>query len=110
MELIMNEEEVLFEIPYINEVKVITSKNIRKYGYMSLATAIRLYFRSSALVKETYKDTKGKVKEVIEKNKKLIPRSAQAKEEISGFLKTISEYKNKINTLKHKIKEEEKKL
>ncbi len=109
-EMVLSEEEVLFEIPYIDEVTVLTTKNIRRYGYMSLATAIRLYFRSSALVKNTYNETKTRAKEVIERNKKLIMKSELGNREISGFLKTISEYKAKIDKLKHKIREEEKKM
>ncbi len=103
----LHHEDVLFEIPYIKEVKTITAKNARKYGYLGLVATIRLYLRSTSLVKYFYRDTKVKIKDVIEKNKNRLPLSARENQEISKFLKSISDYKGKIKKIKYKIKEEE---
>jgi hypothetical protein len=108
--MVIDSEEVLFEIPYINEVKELTTKNVKRYGYLGLVTTIRLYFRSSNLVKHAYRGTKGKVKIVIEKNRNLLPKSPLENQEVSRFLESVSEYKQKLSKIKHKIKEEEKVL
>lgn len=103
-------EEIIFEIPYINEVKTITIKNAKRYGYLGLVATIRLYFRSAGLAKSTYLEAKEKTKNLIEKNKRALLKDKSENSEISGFLRTISEYKEKISALKHRIREEEKKL
>ncbi len=99
------DEEILFEIPYIEEVRAITERGVRKYGYMALVITIRAYFRSANLVKHTYKISKRKIKDAITKR---MNREVEIDPESSKFLNTISEYKDKIQNIKHRIREEEK--
>ena len=97
------ERENIVITPYLIEVKHITIKKIKKYSYVGLVTTIRLYFRSSNLLKTKYEELKTKIKNSnIVKN-----REGINEKEVSGFLKTVSEYKNKIRKIKHQIKEEE---
>ena len=71
--------EITFEIPYLKEAKHLTLKNIKKHGYSGLVGS-----------------------------KSRSKTSSADKQEISKFLKIISDYKHKIREIKHKIKEEEK--
>jgi len=101
-EHILNQEEVLFELPYLTEIKHATIKNVRKHSYTFLVTVIRFYVLSTNSVKNKYIELKNKIK-------KMSMESHQngEKKEISKFLKIIGDYKHKIREIKHKIKEEE---
>ncbi|HBB49272.1 TPA: hypothetical protein DEQ22_03025 [Candidatus Nomurabacteria bacterium] len=98
------EKKVLSEIQYLEEWKHLTVKNIKRHGYVALVTIIRFYVQSSNLLKNKYQEAKIKIKNM--RDKKLNGNPAQ-KQEISNFLKIISEYKHKIRQIKHRIKEEE---
>ena|SRR3989344_5088642 len=101
----MSQEKVLFEVPYIKEIKYIIIKNIRKYGHISLVTTLRFYIRSSNLLKNKYEKIKIKIKNVTRNG---LYNDSLEKVEVSKFLKMISDYKHKIREIKHKIHEEEK--
>ncbi len=92
------------EIPYIAEIKQITVKKVKRFGYIGLVTSIRLYFRSTNLVKAKYQDLKTKMKNVQKTN----AVEGTTEKEVSRFLKVVSDYKHKIRRIKHQIKEEEK--
>src|SRR3989338_2595431 len=95
-------EEVLFELPYIKEIKHATIKNAKKHGYAGLVATLRLYVRSSDFIKDKYKKLKEKIEE--RKNKNSLNGE---KQEISKFLKVIGDYKHRIREIKHKIRKEE---
>ena len=101
-EQILNQEEILFEIPYLKEIKHITIKNVRKHGYAGLVTALRFYIRFTNFLKDKYKEIKVKIENKSNEN-----HANGEKKEISKFLKIIGDYKNKIRDIKHKIKREE---
>lgn len=96
------EEEIFFEIPYVEEWKHLTVKGVKKHGYNGLVTVIRLYVRSSNFLKNKYE----KILEEIENKRKehIIKRG---KKEVSRFLKTVSDYKRKVREIKHRVAEEE---
>ena len=98
---IVEKEHTTLKIPYVLEIKQITVERLKKYGYLILVTTIRIYFRSLNLLKRKYKELKTK----IDSSKGEAP--SVKKQEVSGFLKGISDYKNKIRKIKHDIKEEE---
>lgn len=102
---IVEKEHTAFKIPYILEIKHITIKKIKKYGYLILVTTIRIYFRSLNLLKRKYKELKTKIGN---SNKSEVQNTK--KQEINRFLKGISDYKNKIRKIKHDIKEEENRI
>lgn len=91
---------------YLEELKHLAAKNIKKYGYAGLVTAIRLHIRSKKMASNKYQEIKIKINSMRSKKAKA---GAEEKQEISKFLKIISEYKHKIREIKHKINEEEEK-
>lgn len=105
--LILNKEDDFLKAPYLEELKYTTIKNIKKYGYTGVVTIIRLYVRSTNLLKNKYQEIKIKVKNVYNKN---LGNNSIEKKEVSKFLKMIGEYKHKIREIKHKVKEEEENL
>ena len=58
----INTEGKLFEIPYIEEIKDITIKNIKKHSYAGLVTTIRMYVRSTNFLKKKYEELKTNIK------------------------------------------------
>jgi len=101
-EQVLNQEEVLFELPYLKEVKHITVTNVRKHGYALLVAILRFYIRGTNFSKSQYEKLKIKIKNMHNRN-----QINGEKKEISKFLKIIGEYKHKIREIKHKIKKEE---
>jgi endo-1,4-beta-mannosidase len=98
-------EDLLLDIPYIEEWKDLSAKSIKRITYESVVFVIRVYVKSSNFLKNKYK----KIKEFTAKkmSKKITDKD---KREISKFLKTISDYKRKAREIKHRIVEEEKNL
>jgi hypothetical protein len=94
-------KESFLEIPY-QEWKDLAIKNIKKHGYTGLVATIRFYVLSINFLKNKYQEVKIKVKNI--RGKKLVD---EEKREVSGFLKMISEYKQKIRDIRNKVKEEE---
>ena len=101
----IKEEEILFEIPYIKEIRYVAVKNIKKYGHESVVTTLRLYVRGTKLFKRKYEEIKIKIKDVTTKS--YVNNTSPEKIEVSKFLKKISDYKHKIREIKHRIHEEE---
>jgi len=95
----LSQEEVLLEIPHLEKIKDFTIKNLKKSGDMGLVLILRFYIRGSKSLKNKYKEIKNKIRMNYKNNEE---------KEISKFLKTVGDYKNKIRMMKHQIKEEEK--
>lgn len=98
---ILTEEEIL-QTPILEEWKHSTVTNVKKHGYNLLVIIIRLYVRSSNFIKNKYQEFKTKLQNINSSN-----TISEDKQEISKFLKVISDYKHKIRKIKQKIKEEE---
>lgn len=99
---IENTEKNLFEIPNLDQIKHVTVKNSKKYGYIILVEIMRFYIRFLKLLKLKYKE----IKNVYNKYLPHKEINTQTKE-VSKFLKMISDYKYKIKNIKDKIEEEE---
>ena len=97
-------EEIISKDQYLEELKYVTIKNIKKYSYLGLVASIRFYFHFANLLKKKYQETKIKIKEMRGKRLNVVNNE---KREASKFLKMISEYKHKIRNIKRQIKEEE---
>ena len=99
-------ERVLFDIPNLDEIKNVATKNSKRYGYVILVETIRFYVRTSLLVKYIYFKTKKKIKEI---HHKYFPHKIKEnkEKEVSKFLRMVSDYKHKIKNIKDKIVEEE---
>ncbi len=109
-EEILGREDVLhpFE-PHIEKIKNITAKSAKAYGYMALVETIRLYIKSSNLMKQKFKETKGTVKNLINKTTNGGTVNSEGVQEDNIFLKKVTEYKKKIRQIKHKVRREEEK-
>jgi len=88
-------ERVLFDIPNLDQVKNVTVKNSKRYGYVILVETIRFYVRASILIKYIYFKTKKKIKEIYHR---YFPHKIKEnkEKEVSKFLRMVSDYKNKI--------------
>ena len=95
--------EVFFKTEHIEELKYRTIKKVKHHGYNTLVATIRLYVRGTNLLKNKYQEIKIKIVE----NKNRWNNDLPKRQEVSKFLKMISDYKHKIREIKHKIKEEE---
>ncbi len=96
--------ETFLKAQHLEELKHSAIKTIKKYSYAGLVATIRFYFRGIFFLKKKYQEIKIKVKSMHNKNP---IKDSENKQEISKFLKIISEYKQKIRAIKHRIKEEE---
>jgi hypothetical protein len=101
-QIVHTNEEVLFELPYLKEVKHLTVKGAQKHGYALLVSTLRFYILGADSLKNKYREIRTKIK-----NKIMESHTHNEKKEISKFLKIIVEYKHKIRDIKHKIKKEE---
>ena len=104
---ISNAGETLLQVPYIEEAKHLTIKNIKRYAYITLVAIIRLSVRSENFFKLKYQNLKDKIRNIKMNKKGHLNGNPENKQEVNKFLKMVSEYKQKIRKIKHKIKEEE---
>ncbi len=102
--MIEHAEDLILELPFVKELKHLTIKKVKRYGYVGVVTSIRLYFRGINLAKLKYTELKDKINSV-DKSKWI---NDIEKREVNKFLKVVSNYKHKIRQIKHQIKEEEK--
>ncbi|MEK7564367.1 MAG: hypothetical protein AAB510_02255 [Patescibacteria group bacterium] len=95
------EEIVNFELDYFKDIRGVLLRKLRRYEHISLIILLKIYVKSINFLKIKYTETKSK----IIKNHIL-----GEKKEISKFLRAIGDYKKRINTIKHRITEEENSL
>ena len=91
-------------LSYIEEIKTLTIRNIKRYTYIALVNIIRFYVRSLNYVKTKYTELKSKMTEVS--TRRLHSHTIE-NIEVSKFWKTVSEYKQKVREIKHRIDVEE---
>ncbi|MES2023179.1 MAG: hypothetical protein V4439_00665 [Patescibacteria group bacterium] len=103
---VIDAEKFLFEIPNLEDAKYVVMKHAKRYGFIALVITLRSYILTHNFLKKKHQELTIKAKNTINR---YIPQKEKAikQKEISGFLKTISEYKQKIQKIKHRIKEEE---
>jgi hypothetical protein len=103
-ELEIEYSEFLIEIPNIEVLKNTIVVNFKKVLYALTVLAIKYYIKSSNYLKKQTVLAYKKIKEKISKKSDTpLPTEKPA----SNFLKTVKEYKKKIDRIKHKIKKEE---
>ena len=97
------------EVPDLEEVKDVTSKNLRNLGFVLLVATLRIYILSLDFLKKKYKILKNKIKEARQKRMGKLGNMSNISEEreANKFLQMMSEYKTKIRKIKRKIREEE---
>lgn len=102
------QENFPIEIPNLQEAKYIAIKHVKKHSYIILVESIRFSIKSSNFLKRMSKKIKDKINNIFRKH---ILKKAEEEiktKEVSGFLKMISEYKQKIRKIKDKVIKEEK--
>lgn len=95
-----------FEVADLEDIKHITTKKLKKYGYVLLVNTIRVYVKSGITLKKVYTKTSTKIYGINNKYFKKNESYDKIKP-ASSFLSTIGEYKKKINKIKQEIKREE---
>ena len=103
----MFEEKVFIRTPHLREIRHIVIKKSREYGYIALVETIRFSIRSSKLLKRKYEELKNKLSSKMARKRSALEEENKEKE-VSGFLKMISEYKQKIRKIRDQVAEEEK--
>jgi len=98
--------EFPWRVPETHEVRRITVRGLKRYGYIILVITIRSYIKGSDFVKEKYAKVKDRIINNLDKRMHKGNISEENKEP-SKFLKMVSEYKNKVREIKDKIREQE---
>lgn len=95
----------LFDVPELEDISVIVVRQMKRYGYLTLVTTLRIYVRGGKVAHTLAKTIASRATTLKYKylSKKKQPGMAQT----SKFLKTVGEYKRKIKSLKDRIKQEE---
>jgi hypothetical protein len=93
--------------PDLQKIKDLTNWHTKRFGFIVLVIIIKLHVRSSKFLKSRYAEVKAKIKSIRNKNKKYGPDGVDEKQEVSGFLKRVSDYKRTVRSIKHKIRREE---
>jgi hypothetical protein len=99
---IILEENISFGEPYIEEIKQATAKKMKQYGYVVITSTLRFSIKSSRFLNEKGSDISKRIRSMLIKS-----GEGESQKEVSNFLKMVSEYKNKINRIKNRIREEE---
>lgn len=99
----ISHDDAILEIPYMDEIKYMTVKKMKEYGYVVLLSSIRLSMKSSHVVKKASKEVAKIVKNSLLKNKE----GSDDPKEVSKFLQLVTDYKHKLKKIKRKIREEE---
>lgn len=93
-------------VPEIQKIKKLTFKNLKKIGYIIIFIILRFFIKFSNLIKTKSIIFINKLKNKIKKNKNILSETTE-KKEVSKYLKTIGEYRQKIRKMKYIIKKEE---
>ena len=91
------------DVPDFEDVKHVFITKSRRYGYVALVITIRLYVIGTHAAKQNIRKLTQLIKDRV--HKRQIKPKAQKPE--NKFLKRITEYKNKIERIKDRIKTEE---
>ena len=94
-------------VPELQKIKHLTFKNTKKFGYVVVFTTLKFFIKSSNFIKTKSVLLIKEIKNKFKKNKEELPNESIVKREPSKYLSIISEYRQKIRKMKHKIKEEE---
>ncbi len=97
--------QFFFDVPELEDISVIVVKQMKRYGYLTLVTTLRIYVRGGKVAQNLAK-TIGKRATALS-HKYLVKKKEKQGVRTSKFLKTVGEYKHKIATLKERIKREE---
>lgn len=97
---------VAIDIPDLQDIKIMTFRGLKKYGYITLVILIRFYVIASNFLRKKYQEIKSKILIAFDKYTSSKVEGGE-KKEVSKFLKTISDYKKQIKRIKNRIEKEE---
>src|ERR1035437_5565796 len=93
-------------VPDVQKIKHLTLESLKKYEHAMLVVILRFYVRFSNFLKNTYEGLKTKVKNLRKSKNGNMSEETETKE-ASKFLRVISDYKQRVIHIKHRITEEE---
>jgi hypothetical protein len=88
-----------------DKLKSTTIKNSKKLGHLLVWFTLRTYILSSNFLNKKRKEIILKIQNKINRNRN--NNIEEEEKEVSKYIKIISEYRQKIRKIKHKIREEE---
>jgi hypothetical protein len=88
-----------------NKIKHTLIENLKKIEHALIWVILRTYLLSRNFINTKRKEIALQIKEWLSKHRK--EHIVEEKKEVSKYIKVISEYRQKIKHIKHKIKEEE---
>ncbi len=94
-------------VPDLERMRIFTVKAVKKSGYVMIFVVIKSYLLSLKFIKDKWKEILSKITEVLAKKNNETGNTSNGNKEASRYLRVISEYREKIRKMKHKIKEEE---
>ena len=100
-------QNLSIKIPDAEEIKYHVVKHTKRYGFILLVIILRFTILTSHFLKNKFKELKDKIINLIKKYTVHEHNIDSQPREVSGFLKTVSDYKHKIRKIKHRIKQEE---
>lgn len=99
------EERVMIGVPGLEEIRSITTKRIKRYGYVALVITLRTYIRSSKFLEKKGREITRVIRRNLSRGGEIDDKFEQ--QEVSKFLRMISDYKQKVGKIKRRIKAEE---
>ncbi len=94
-------------VPELQKIKHITFKSSKKFSYTLVFVTLRFFIKSSNFIKTRSIMLAKEIKNTFKKKNGMPIEEIEEKKEVSGYLKVISEYREKIREIKDRIKEEE---
>lgn len=99
-------EGAKFEVPYLKEAKRIGINSAKHFEHEVLVIVVRYYMNLSNVVRHLYRETKKGFHRI---NTKDHPSGEKIEKiQVSKLLKMIEDYQDRIEHIKHQIREEEK--
>jgi len=90
----------------LERIKSASVKSMKRFGYISVFIILRLSIKGTHFLKTKTLSLVGYLQSKMKRNNGASLYESE-KKEVSGYLKSIAEYRNRIRQMKHKIKEEE---
>lgn len=93
-------------VPHLQKIKHFTFQSAKRFAYAALFATMKFFIISSNSLKIKSRAVAAELKKRFKKNNEG-PENGAEKREASKYLKTISDYREKIRKMKHMIKEKE---
>ena len=98
-------ETFLTDILDFDKIKHLLIENLKKIEHIFIWITVRTYLISKNFINKKSNEIIVKIKNRLQKDRQ--ENIVEEKKEVSRYIKIISEYRQKIRKIKHKIREEE---